>query len=165
MTTPITPETIITDTIPETERLLAADTNISYAQAKARAIAAAKYHAYGYEIASADIATIDASRLVAYLALRDGILSLAIDWMSNKAQLSGSDQGVSISYYDRVAALQKTLEHIEAWLDSHAVALISGLAASATDDLPDINIRHEAYRESPYWAGDDPWLAAQWRQR
>lgn len=147
---------IITDTLMETERLLLADANLDYANAKARAIALAKYEVYGSEVAEASISNLSVKQYLAYLALRDRIIPAAIDWLMHKGRLSDVKEGATFSYYDRVAALQAQLAKIEAWLNSHKEQIVGGAG-----EVIDISTLDAGTRKATYKLLDDPWTLAE----
>ncbi len=166
MTTIITIASLITDEMPQTEAMLLGDSNIDYANAKARAIAMAKVHVLGSE---SDETGMDArlQEYLAKLALHDRLVPLAIDYFMTKARLSDSKEGATITYHDRVAALEALRDALSDWLRAHA-SVVSALArdasASATSRVLDVSTLHEEYRESEYLPGADPFsLAERWR--
>jgi hypothetical protein len=117
LATSISIANIITDRISETERILTADSNVDWANAKLRAIALAKLGLYGYEISEGSVGD---ARIIKYIGLKAclDLIPLAIDFYMEHETLSEGKQGESTAYYNRVAVLEGKLTRIKAEIAS-----------------------------------------------
>lgn len=100
---------------PQTEGKLTAANELDYAAEKAKAIARAKRDAYGRQTVPSEESSIP--EIVAYWVADKAtiyLIPLAIEYYSLKEHLSTAQKEVTIAHYDKVAALQKLREELEA---------------------------------------------------
>jgi hypothetical protein len=161
MTTTVTVAQIITDAMPETERLMQDDGNIDYANAKLRAIALAKAALYGSEVD--EPSSLELKRHLADLALRDALIPAAITWCMHKTRLADSKEGANFSYPDIVAALQDLLDRTKERILAMApriAQLVRDAGSSGDQAQIDISILDAGKRKAKYKLLDDPWTLA-----
>ncbi len=164
--TTVTIGDLCTDAMPETERLLLADVNMDYANAKIRAIALAKAQVYGSEVAESTITNLEVRRYLSFLALRDSLIATAIDWCQHKTRLSDAKDGATISYPDQVAALQDKLTQVRLWIrenEGRIQSIVLEDSSSGDDAQIDVSILDAGTRAAKYKASPDPWVMAQYR--
>ena len=170
MVTTVTIAELITDTIPETERLLLDSTkgDTDYTNAKKRAIALATVRTYGSEVTEASITNLEVREYIANLALYERIIPFAMDWIGHKTRLSDTKEGATITWHNLVDALSAKRDSIGAWLRSrqtHITEIVSQSGENGAEAAMDISTRHtdfSTYKTAPTIVGD-PWENARWR--
>ena len=107
---------LVTAVWPVTDAKLTEETSVlDYATAKATAIARAKRKLYGTAAIPADDNDID--EIARYWIADRAVLNLiptAIDYYMTKQRLSDSKDDMTVSYYDKIAALQDLRNQLEA---------------------------------------------------
>lgn len=127
---------------PTTETLLTAATGVAYSTQKALAISWAKRMLYGSLVvpAEASIPELAAYWIADQAVVR--LIPLARDWYMQQ-RLSDSKENASISFYDKVAQLDKLKAELIASLQASkqdALDAISSPEDAVDDDAPDVSI-------------------------
>jgi len=119
---------------PTTEAALTADATVDYADQKTRAITRAKRTLYG-------AATVpdeeDIPELAAYWIADQAavlLIPLARDWYMSKQRLSDAKEGSTISYYNKVTALEKLKSELEASLAQNKEAALESISSAEIED-------------------------------
>ena len=128
---------------PTTEATLTADTTVDYASQKTLAVAKAKRLLYG------GTGTIPAEanipELAAYWIADQAVvllIPLAKDYYMSKQRLSDSKEGATISYYDKIRALEQLKNELEAALATNRQEALDTISATeVTDDVPAVSVK------------------------
>lgn len=127
----------ITGTFPTTEVSLAADTDIDYAGSKTRAIARAKRALYGTRTVPAEANIPETAGYWISDKATILLIPLAIDWYMNKQRVSDAKEGMTVTYHNKVNALQKLLAELEASLAENKQAALEAIDSEVRgDDVP-----------------------------
>ena len=126
---------------PTTETTLDADSDVDYATQKALAIARAKRALYGGDTVPDEV---DIPEVAGYWIADQAVVflvPLAKDYYMNKQRLSDSKEGATISYYDKVRALDQLKAELSASLSAGRQDAEDAVSASAAeDDVPAVSV-------------------------
>lgn len=125
----------VTATWPTTETTLSGDTDVAYSTQKALAIARAKRVLYGNGVAIPAEGNIQET--AAYWIADQSVvflIPLARDYYMSKQRLSDSKESATISYYDKLRALNKLQAELEASLAKNRDSALDAISSSETED-------------------------------
>ena len=126
---------------PTTETTLSADSDVDYATQKALAVARAKRMLYGGDTVPNEV---DIPEVAGYWIADQAVVylvPLAKDYYMNKQRLSDSKEGATISYYDKVRALDQLKAELSASLSAGRQDALDAVSASAAeDDVPAVSV-------------------------
>jgi len=130
---------LITAIWPVTDSKLAADTTIDYATAKTNAIARAKRSLYGTADIPPDEGDIG-ERARDWIADKATLflIPVARDWYMNNTRQSDSKENASISYYDRLAALNQLEAELKASVNENLEDALDDIDASDAPESLDV---------------------------
>ena len=130
----------VTAVWPTTEASLTADSDVSYAANKVLAIARAKRQLYQSKTVPAEASIPEVAaywvsdQAVVYL------IPLAIDWYKNNARLSDAKEGATVTWYNRVEALENLRSQLEAELAQNLEAARLVISAQeTTESVPSVS--------------------------
>lgn len=130
----------VTAVWPTTEVSLTADSDVSYAANKVLAIARAKRQLYQSVTVPAEASIPEVAaywvsdQAVVYL------IPLAIDWYKNNARLSDAKEGATVTWYNRVEALENLRSQLEAELAQNLEAARLVISAQeTTESVPSVS--------------------------
>ena len=140
---------------PTTEATLNADSTVDYLPAKDRAVARAKLDLYGSRTipSEADIPDLAAYWIADQAAVH--LIPLAIDYYMSKQRISDSKENTTVTYYNKVRALQGLRTELETSLVANRQTALETIDTTVRgDDVPAVSTQGMAV---------DPILRAMWR--
>lgn len=148
---------IITDRLSETERVLDADSTCDWDNAKARAIALAKYEVYGSEKSESDISD---GRIKEFIALKACVrlCDIGIDFLAFNRRLSDSKDGATLNFYDLVQVLNDKRDAIRAEIREKQADVLDLIDDEKLDDGSiDVSTLHPDWIAQTHRITPGPW--------
>lgn len=131
----------VTRTWPTTETTLSADADVNYATQKGLAISRAERALYGSATVPSES---DIPEVAGYWIADQAVvflIPLAKDYYMNKQRVSDAKEGATITYYDKVRALERLRTELEAALAGGRQAALDAIdGAEVADDVPAVSV-------------------------